>query len=83
MATLLTVSVDDEIAERARRFAERNETSVSEIITGMLARLALSDEGDDYMSGLGPIGRQFVGIAKGVDADEEDYHQYLLEKYSR
>lgn len=83
MATMLTVSVDDAIAERARRFAERHETSISEIISGMLAKLTLEEDADAYMAGLGPIGRQFVGIAKGVDADVEDYHEYLLEKYSR
>ncbi|HEU4561877.1 MAG TPA: hypothetical protein VFS20_28890 [Longimicrobium sp.] len=41
------------------------------------------DDAEDYMAGLGPIGRQFVGVAKGADVDEEDYRRYLLEKYSR
>lgn len=83
MATMLTVAVDDAIAERALRFAELHETSISEIINDVLAKLTRDEDTDAYMAGLGPIGRQFVGIAKGVDADVEDYHQYLLEKYSR
>jgi hypothetical protein len=83
MATMLTIAVDDALAERARRYAERNETSISEIISGMLAKLTQEDDATGYMAGLGPIGRQFVGIAKGAEGGVEEYHHYLLEKYSR
>jgi len=86
MATQLTITVDDALAERARQFAERRSTSISAIVGDMLEMLTQGEVVEDYMEGLGPIARQFVGIARGaesLDGAEEDYRRYLLEKYSR
>ena len=81
--TTLSLSVDEAAVERARRYVEQHDTSIPELVNEFLSKLPLGDEAGDYMAGLGPIARQFVGVAKGGDADEEDYHRYLLEKYSR
>lgn len=42
----------------------------------------LSDSSDDWRSELTPLVRSLLGGGAG-EADEEDYHEYLLEKYSR
>lgn len=80
---MATISVDDAAVERARRYAERHDTSIPELVNDFFSKLPLDDDAEDYMAGLGPIGRQFVGVAKGAEVDEEDYRRYLLEKYSR
>jgi hypothetical protein len=76
------ISVDDAAVDRARRYVERHATTIPELVNDFLSKLPLDEEAEDYMAGLGPVGRQFVGIARGAQAEEEDYHRYLLEKYS-
>jgi Family of unknown function (DUF6364) len=80
---MAVISVDDAAVERARQYAERHDTSIPELVNDFLSKLPLDEDAEDYMAGLGPIGRQFVGVARGAEVDEEDYHRYLLEKYSR
>jgi hypothetical protein len=78
--TTLNLSIDEAAAERARRYSELHDTSISRLVSDFLAGLPLSEELDE--SGLPPITRRLHGIAKG-GPDEEDYHEYLFEKYGR
>jgi hypothetical protein len=64
--------------ERARRYAEQHDTSISELVSTIFSKLPLAEEFDP--AELAPITRSLYGIAAG-GPDEEDYHRYLLEKY--
>ena len=76
--TTLNLTIDASTVERARRYGERHEVSISRLVGDFLSRLP-EDEGEPEISG--PITRRLLGIAQGA-ADEEDYHRFLLEKYS-
>ncbi|HEV8238044.1 MAG TPA: DUF6364 family protein [Thermoanaerobaculia bacterium] len=71
----LTLSVDDDVIARAKRYAEARGTSVSAIVERMLDRI--SQPLDDVE--LTPMVARLRGIAKG--ADPEDYYRYLERKY--
>ena len=76
----LKVTIDESTVERARRFCERHGGSISRLVGDFLSRLPLED--DERLTDLRPITKRLCGIAKG-GGDENDYHRYLLEKYSR
>ena len=76
----LNLTVDSTIVERARKYGERHDTSISRLVGDFLARLPLEEEED--LSNLPPITRRLFGVAAG-GPDEEDYHRHLLEKYGR
>ena len=77
--TTLNLSVEEAAAERARRYSELHDTSISRLVSDFLAGLPLEDA---EVAELPPITRRLHGIAAG-GPDEEDYHEYLLEKYGR
>jgi hypothetical protein len=73
----LTLSVDEKVIERAKRFAERRGTSVSRLVEqflDILARPPKPEPEDDT-----PVLRQLRGILK--KGDREDYRRHLVEKY--
>jgi hypothetical protein len=78
--TTLNLSIDADTVERARKYSELHDTSISRLVNDFLARLPVAEEQE--ASELPPITRRLNGIAKG-GPDEEDYHRYLLEKYGQ
>lgn len=77
--TKLTLSIDPELIEKARRYSRSRGTSISQVVSRFLA--ALPDEADgteEYT----PTVRRLLGIAEG-GPDRDDYHRHLLEKYGR
>ncbi|HEU4457157.1 MAG TPA: DUF6364 family protein [Longimicrobium sp.] len=76
--TTLNLSIDADAVERARKYSELHDTSISRLVNDFLARLPMT-EGNDAAE-LTPTVRRLLGIAEG-GPDEEDYHRYLLEKY--
>ena len=78
--TTLNLTIDVSTVERARRYGERHDVSISRLVGDFLSRLPAEDEEDLNING--PITRRLFGLAKG-GPDEEDYHRFLLEKYSR
>lgn len=73
--TKLTLTIERDVIERARRFSERNDISISALVTRFLEGLEPGD-GDASHS---PIVQSLIGVAKG--ADESDYRGYLERKY--
>lgn len=75
----LTLSVDAKVVERAKRYAEKQGTSVSQLVERYLDALArpprIADED------LPPITRRLRGLLKGVRFDREEYIDYLERKY--
>jgi len=70
----LTLSVDEAVVERAKRFSRRNRTSISELVTGFLASL-------EDRAGSTPIVTRLRGILP-ADASRDEYRAYLENKHS-
>ncbi len=71
----LTLSVDDQVVRRAKGFAERRGTSVSELVERFLDLLTRPPRDADVP----PVLKMLRGAAKGVSG--EDHHRHLLRKY--
>lgn len=74
--TKLTIRIPADILERAKVYAESNQTSVTRLVSQYLSRLPIED---DYLEDA-PIVRRLIGsLPPTVSID--DYHRYLEEKY--
>jgi hypothetical protein len=73
----LNITVDPEVVDRARRYTERHNTSISRLVTEFLSQLPGDD---DFEKQLTPTVKRLLGIAKG-GPDREEYRRHLLEKY--
>lgn len=71
----LTLSVEEHVIERAKRFAERQGVSVSELVTRMLGSL------DDESEAGTPIVSRLRGALK-EPVSREDYQRHLRKKHS-
>jgi len=76
MATKLTLHMDKDLIELAKRVARKRGTSVSRLVADFFAALDRAAEEE-----LPPITRSLWGIAAGTGADEEDYRRYLEDKH--
>ncbi len=76
----LNLLLDRSAIDRGKRYGQLHGTSVSQLVGDFLSKLPLPGEpgGDD----LTPTVRRLLGVASG-EADHDDYHRYLLEKYGR
>jgi hypothetical protein len=72
--TKLTLSIDKNVVERAKRFSRRNDTTVSALVTQFLASL---EEGGTESA---PITSRLIG-ALAPEGSVEEYHEYLEQKY--
>ena len=74
----LTLSVDDTVIERAKRYAAKRGTSVSRLVEKYLELVSRprKDKGDDP-----PILARMRGALKGARVGEGDYRHYLQQKY--
>lgn len=95
----LSVEIDAELVDRVRRYSEATGKDVSETMSELIEQLPVSGAEADppiattvYGSGntpreaweaaLTPAVRSILGAGAGP-ADEEDYREYLMEKYGR
>lgn len=69
----LTLSVDEAVVQRAKRFSRRNRTSISELVTEFL--ISLEDRARST-----PIVTRLRGILP-PDASREEYRSHLEDKY--
>lgn len=72
----LTLSVDEQVIERARRYSRRHNTSISQLVSNYLAQLG-GGEGDEPYS---PVVRRLIGVLPS-DVDAEQYRRHLEEKH--
>ena len=75
----LTLSVDGQVVERAKRYASRRATSVSRLVEVYLDALARPADQPDQ--DLPPVTRRLRGILKGAKHRREEYIDYLGRKY--
>jgi hypothetical protein len=74
--TKLTIRIPLKVLERAKAYAETNDTSVTQLVTHYLSQLP---EEDDFLENA-PIVRSLIGILS-PDTTVDDYWRYIDEKY--
>jgi hypothetical protein len=72
----LTLSVDEEVVRKAKRFSRRHDTSISKLVTDFLARL-VDSEGKRT-----PVVSRLRGILP-PSTDTEAYRRHLERKHRR
>lgn len=72
----LTLSVDERVIERARRYSARHNTSISQLVTDYLSRLDTPSQAN-----LAPWVQRLRGILPS-DTSVADYRRHLEEKHS-
>jgi len=73
----LTLSVDDAVVKRAKRYAARRKISVSRLVEEYLELVSRPQGLDPHDAP--PVLRMLRGAGKGAKLD--DYRRYLVEKY--
>ena len=73
----LNITVDPSVIERARRYTQRHNTSISRLVTAFLAQLPVEDDSEQPLT---PTVRRLLGVAKGA-GDREAYRRHLVDKY--
>ena len=74
--TKLTIRVPAPVLERAKQYAESNQTSVTRLVSQYLSQLPIED---DYLQNA-PIVQSLIGILS-PETTVEDYWRYIDEKY--
>jgi len=74
----LTLSIDERIIERARRYSQRHNTSISRLVSNYLARLTDSPAERRYS----PTVRRLIGILPS-DTSVEEHRRRVEDRYSK
>ncbi len=77
----LTLSLNDNIIETAKRYAKSNNISLSKLIESYLGSLTKKNEREE--SDITPLVKSLSGVIS-IDEDfdvKDEYTQYLMEKY--
>lgn len=73
----LTLSVDAEVVEAAKRYAANQGTSVSKLVEDFLATVSRAPAAEAPP----PVLARLRGSLKGIDLDVERHRDHLAEKY--
>ena len=77
----LTLSIDASVVARAKKYAKRNHTSVSELVETYLAAVSGSPKTKETKP-LPPITRSLLGVVKDEGLDyREEYRRHLALKH--
>ena len=79
MNTKLTLRLDDQLIDKAKRYSDRSGKSVSQLVADFFA--AIESHEDIPGTEVSPRVRSLRGAFKGATATEEDYRRHLEEKY--
>jgi len=79
MQTKLTLRMDEDLIRRGKAFAKESGKSVSRLVEDYFALLDNHEEFDKEE--LSPLVKSLSGVLKGTGASEEDYYEYLEDKY--
>ena len=82
----LTLSVDEAVVERAKKFARRRGTSVSALVERYLDVLAqpkgaLTPGDSATLPPLPPVTARLAGLLRGAQVNRESFRRHLEEKY--
>jgi hypothetical protein len=84
MDTKLTIRLDSEIIERAKKYASDQKISLSKLVETYLDSISKSkpDESDDIQ--ISPLVKSLMGVAGSLPEDydyKKEYRDYLDQKY--
>jgi hypothetical protein len=80
MNSKLTLRLDDELIESAKKYSAKTGKPVSRIVADLFAMIKNEKLKEEYP--LTPTVRSLKGALKGKQVDERDYKKYLEEKNS-
>ena len=72
----LTLSVDEDVIRKAKRYSRRHDTSISRLVTEFLSSLS---DGEGFEA---PVVSRLRGVLSS-DVSVEEYRDHLAEKYGR
>jgi hypothetical protein len=72
----LTLTVDQDVIEKARRYSAAHNTSISRLVGQFLARLPSGEKR------YGPAVERLIGLLP-PEVSVSEYHEHLEEKYGR
>ena len=81
MDTKLTLSMDKKVIEKAKKYAAKENTSLSNLVEGFLIRITANQDKKE----LPPLVKSLSGVLKGKISDgwKEDKMKHLEGKYSK
>ena len=77
-ATRLALSMDDSVVERARRLAERRNTSISKLFVSFVCMMEQQKDSDVHE--LPPLTKRALGLAKVDVPDDWNYKDLLADE---
>ena len=77
-ATRLALSMDESVVERARRLAERRNTSISKLFVSFVCMMEQQKDSDVHE--LPPLTKLALGLAKVDVPDDWDYKDLLADE---
>ena len=77
-ATRLALSMDESVVERARRLAERRNTSISKLFVSFVCMMEQQKDFDVHE--LPPLTKRALGLAKVDVPDDWDYKDLLADE---
>lgn len=78
MQTKLTLRLEERLIERAKEYARKRGTSLSQLVTEYFALLEREAAGDETLP---PTVAKLRGSLKHAGIDADDYRTYLEDKY--
>ena len=86
MQVKLTLRLERELIERAKRYAKQRGKSVSQMVADYFQALTTEEKlpgktDENWKQDLPPLTRSLVGYLAGSTLDEEDYYRHLEEKH--
>ncbi len=80
MNTKLTLNLDKEVIDQAKKYARRRNKSLSKVVESYLRQLASGEGGEGEIT---PLVAELSGLVKPERADRrrKEYADYLEEKY--
>lgn len=79
MKKKLTLRLDEDLIDRAKREAKKRGKSVSQMVADFFKVLEGESSDEHKKDALTPFTRSLIGSVK--DVDEEDYYRYLEKKH--
>jgi len=77
MQTKLTLRLDSSLIHDAKRYAKQHDKSLSQVVSDYFRMLTRTSKESE----IPPITRSLIGVLEDSQADVEDYHKHLEEKY--
>ncbi|MDQ7014803.1 MAG: DUF6364 family protein [Gammaproteobacteria bacterium] len=77
MQTKLTLRLDDNLIEQAKRYAKQNDKSLSQVVADYFQLLIQKEKPNK----IPPITRSLIGLLESQQGDEEEYKKHLEQKY--